>query len=72
MNNKQQDELFCILDTEYTINGLPNDANEIKQIILTKYGIDVDIQQIELWLEPTLNELIEDKIILSRTLGIWY
>jgi hypothetical protein len=72
MNNKQQDELFCILDTEYTINGLPNDANEIKQIILTKYGIDVDIQQIELWLEPTLNELIEDKISLIISLGIRY
>jgi uncharacterized protein with PhoU and TrkA domain len=72
MNNNEQDELFCILDTEYTFNGLSNDANEIKQIILTKYGIDADIQQIELWLEPTLSELIEDKIILSRTLGIWY
>jgi hypothetical protein len=72
MNNEQQNELFCILDTEYTINGLPNDANEIKQIILTKYGIDVDIQQIELWLEPTLNELIEDKISLIISLGIRY
>jgi hypothetical protein len=70
--NKQhsQDELFCLLDTEYSFTGLPNDAKQIKQIMFDKYKVDFDIQLINLWLEPTLDQDVEDKIIMMRVLGL--
>lgn len=70
--NKQhsQDELFCLLDTEYSFTGLPNDAEQIKQIMFDKYKVDFNIQLINLWLEPALDQDVEDKIIMMRVLGL--
>ena len=67
-----QEQLLHLLDVEYTFNGLPNNPNEIRQIMYNRYGIDASIELIELWLQPTLNELIEDKISLTNALGIYY
>lgn len=71
MNNQHsQDKLFCLLDTEYSFNGLPTNANEIKQIMFDKHGVNLDIELINLWLEPTLDQEIEDKIIMMRVLNL--
>ena len=67
-----QEQLLHLLDVEYTFNGLPNNPNEIRQIMYNRYGIDASIELIELWLQPTLNELIEDKISITNALGIYY
>lgn len=67
-----QNQLFHLLEVEYTINGLPNNPNEIRQIMYNKYGVDLDIDLIELWLYPTLDEIIDDKISIVNALGIYY
>ena len=69
-NQHSQDELFCLLDTEYSFTGLPTNSKEIKQIMFDKYGVNLDDQLINLWLEPTLDQEIEDKIIMMRVLGL--
>lgn len=67
-----QNQSFHLLEVEYTINGLPNNPNEIRQIMYNKYGADLDIDLIELWLYPTLDEIIDDKISIVNALGIYY
>ncbi len=67
-----QNQSFHLLEVEYTINGLPNNPNEIRQIMYNKYGVDLDVDLIELWLYPTLDEIIDDKISIVNALGIYY
>lgn len=46
--------------------------NELKKQLLLNFNMDVTIEDIRLYFEPTINEEVDDLLLMSKNLNLFY